>query len=281
MARPLRLEFSGALYHITSRGNRQSAIYESDEDREDFLLVLADVCKTYNWSCYAYCLMDNHYHLLIETPDANLAKGMRQLNGRYTQNVNRAHQRVGHVFQGRYQSILVDKARYLLELSRYIVLNPVRANRVRSVNDWPWSSYPATVGEQASLGWLNTRRLLAGFGRTKLKAIEAYKQFVDEGKDQPSPWGDIKNQVFLGDEKFVSSMQSKINGDEELSEIPASQRRPLPKALSYYAENYKVRNEAIVAAYGSGGYSLKEVGKYFGLHYSTVSGIVRGHKSRT
>ncbi len=281
MARPLRLEFCGALYHVTSRGNRQEAIYESDEDREEFLLLLADVCKTHNWQCYAYCLMDNHYHLLIETPDANLAKGMRQLNGRYTQNINRAHQRVGHVFQGRYKSILVDKSSYLLELSRYIVLNPVRVNSVRSVGDWPWSSYRATAGELASPSWLNIRHLLAEFGRAKPQAIEAYKQFVLEGAGQPSPWKGIKNQVFLGDEKFVTSMQSKISGDDDLSEIPASQRRPAPKALSYYAEKYKIRNNAIVAAYASGGYSLKEVGAHFGLHYSTVSGIVRNRKSKT
>ena len=156
MSRPLRLEFAGALYHITSRGNRKEAIYEVDTDREGFLSVLADVCKTYNWECHAYCLMDNHYHLLVETPDANLSKGMRQLNGRYTQNFNREHHRVGHVFQGRYKAILIDKNSYLLELSRYIVLNPVRAHMVRSVIDWPWSSYRATVGEQVKPGWLNT-----------------------------------------------------------------------------------------------------------------------------
>jgi len=279
MARPLRLEFAGALYLITSRGNRQEAIYESDADREVFLAVLADVCKTYNWVCHAYCLMDNHYHLLIETPDANLSKGMRQVNGRYTQNFNRKHQRVGHVFQGRYKAILIDKNSYLLELCRYIVLNPVRAGMVDSAMDWPWSSYGATVGEQIKPAWLNTDWILAGFAKTKLKAIEAYKLFVSEGNNQLSPWGELKNQIFLGDEEFVATMQDKIKADSSLSEIPVSQRRALPKALSYYAKKYKKRNEAIAFAYASGGYSLKEVGDYFGLHYSTVSGIIKNHKS--
>lgn len=281
MSRPLRLEFAGALYHITSRGNRKEAIYEVDTDREGFLSVLADVCKTYNWECHAYCLMDNHYHLLVETPDANLSKGMRQLNGRYTQNFNREHHRVGHVFQGRYKAILIDKNSYLLELSRYIVLNPVRAHMVRSVIDWPWSSYRATVGEQVKPGWLNTDWLLSGFAQTKLKAIEAYKLFVSEGKCQSSPWSELKNQIFLGDEQFVESMQGKIKDDKVLSEIPISQRRAVPKGLSYYAKKYKKRNEAIVFAYASGGYSLKEVGDYFELHYSTVSGIIKNHKSKT
>ena len=281
MARPLRLEFAGALYHVTSRGNRQEPIYEQDTDRENFLSILADVCKTYYWDCHAYCLMDNHYHLLVETPDANLSKGMRQLNGRYTQNFNRDHGRVGHVFQGRYKAILIEKDSYLLELSRYIVLNPVRARMVHSAIEWPWSSYRATVGEQAKPSWLNTDWLLAGFGQRKLIAIEKYKQFVSEGKGQPSPWDQLKNQIFLGGEKFVETMQSQIKLDKELSEIPSSQRRAKPKPLSYYAEKYKIRNQAIVFAYASGGYTLKEIGGYFKLHYSTVSGIIKNHKSKT
>jgi len=281
MARPLRLEFAGALYHVTSRGNRREAIYEQDIDRESFLTILSDVCEQFHWICYAYCLMDNHYHLLVETPEANLSKGMRQLNGRYTQTFNRSHRRVGHVFQGRYKAILIDKESYLLELSRYIVLNPVRARMVHSAIEWVWSSYRETIGQQVKPDWLHSDWLLAGFGRKKSKAIDAYKQFVSEGKGQPSPWEQLKNQIFLGDEQFVESMQRQIESDKELSEVPSSQRRAVPKELSYYEREYKVRNEAIILAYASGGYSLKEVGDYFKLHYSTVSGIVKNHKSKT
>jgi len=281
MARPLRLEFAGALYHVTSRGNRREAIYEQDNDRENFLTILSDVCEQYNWVCYAYCLMDNHYHLLVETPEANLSKGMRQLNGRYTQTFNRTHRRVGHVFQGRYKAILIEKECYLLELSRYIVLNPVRARMVHSAIDWPWSSYRETIGQKVKPNWLHSDWLLAGFGQRKSKSIDAYQQFVSEGKGQPSPWEQLKNQVFLGDEKFVESMQGLIKSEKELSEIPASQRRSVPKELSYYAKKYKKRNDAIISAYESGGYSLKEVGDYFKLHYSTISGIVKNHKSKT
>jgi len=281
MARPLRLEFEGALYHITSRGDRREDIYESDRDRELFLKVLGEVCEGYNWVCHAYCLMSNHYHLLIETPDANLSKGMRQLNGVYTQSFNRANDKVGHLFQGRYKAILVEKESYLLELARYIVLNPVRAGMVRSAREWPWSSYRATCGQSATPSWLHTDWLLASFGRTRGKAIKAYKSFVSDGKGQPSPWSKLKNQVFLGSEKYVKELQTKIEEGQELSEIPSSQRRPIPKELSYYEENARSRNEAIVEAYKSGGYTLKELGDYFGLHYSTVSGICRSHKSKT
>ncbi len=281
MARPLRLEFAGALYHVTARGNRQEAIYEDDTDREAFISVFRDVCDSYHWVCHAYCLMDNHYHLLIETPEGNLSRGMRQLNGVYTQRFNRAHGRVGHVFQGRYKAILVDKDRYLLELSRYIVLNPVRAGRVRSARDWPWSSYRATAGQVEAPVFLHTDWLLAGFGRRKKSAIEKYKQFVSEGKGQSSPWQALRNQVFLGDEHFVEEMQSLLDGEKDISEIPSAQRRPVAKLISEYEASSADRNTAIVNAYRSGGYTLKELGEYFGLHYSTVSGIIKDHKSKT
>ena len=145
MSRPLRIEFAGALYHVTSRGNRQEAIYLNDSDRHDFLSILKQVQERFNWLIHAYCLMDNHYHLLVETPDSNLSQGMRQLNGVYTQTTNKTHGKVGHVFQGRYKAILIQKESYLLELARYIVLNPVRARMVRNAKTWLWSSYRDTA----------------------------------------------------------------------------------------------------------------------------------------
>jgi REP element-mobilizing transposase RayT len=171
MARPLRIEFAGALYHVTSRGNRRADIFLDDEDRGRFLAGLRSVIERYRWLCSAYCLMDNHYHLLIETPAANLSQGMRQLNSVYTQAFNRRHGGVGHVLQGRYKAILVEADAYLLELARYIVLNPVRAGMVRGAGDWPWSSYRATAGDGAASGagdqavpsWLALDKLLALF----------------------------------------------------------------------------------------------------------------------
>lgn len=280
MARPLRLEFAGALYHVTSRGDRQDDIYETDADRDGFLSLLGDVCSTYNWVCHAYCLMGNHYHLLIETPDANLSKGMRQLNGVYTQSFNRSHGRVGHVFQGRYKAIHVDREAYLLELARYIVLNPVRAEMVRAAKDWPWSSYRSTTGQAPKSAWLNTEWLLAAFGRNKGKAIDGYKQFVARGKNQPSPWNDLRNQVYLGDNSFVKKMDALIDGDKDLSEVPSSQRRGIPQTLEEYALKYN-RNEAIAAAYACGAYTLKEIGDYFGLHYATVSRLISNTRRKT
>jgi REP element-mobilizing transposase RayT len=182
VSRPLRLEFSGALYHITARGNRQEDIFEDDGDREKFLSILEEVCERFNCICHAYCLMSNHYHLIIETPDANLSKGMRQLNGVYTQSFNRAHNRVGHVFQGRYKAINVEKDSYLLELSRYIVLNPVRAKMARTARDWRWSSYRAMIGQVNKPEFLETDWVLSAFAKRKSKAIAAYKKLYRKVK---------------------------------------------------------------------------------------------------
>ena len=281
MARPLRLEFAGALYHVTSRGDRRESIYEDDADRQSFLSVLGEVCDTCNWVCHAYCLMGNHYHLLIETPDGNLSRGMRQLNGVYAQYVNRTHGRVGHVFQGRYRAIVVEKEGCLLELSRYIVSNPVRAGMVRSAKDWPWSSCRAASGQVECPGWLNVQWILAAFAKRKSVAVERYKRFVAEGKGQPSPWSSLRNQIFLGDERFVEKMQALIDGQKDLSEVPSSQRRSKAKGLEFYEASSPERNTAVVNAYRSGGYTLKEIGAHFHLHYSTVSGIISHHKSKT
>lgn len=245
-----------------------------DEDRRQFLAVLGETCSRFNWVVHAYCLMSNHYHLLVETPDGNLAKGMRQLNGVYTQRFNRIHERVGHVFQGRYKAILVQKDSYLLELARYVVLNPVRARMVRSANEWPWSSYRATAGMTAWPPWLSTDWILSVFSHQKRTAIERYRQFVAEGRNQPSPWEQLKNQIFLGDDAFVERMQADLDTAKDLREIPAGQRRPLAKPLRHYSETQGTRDDAIVAAYASGGYSMKEIGDHFGVHYSYVSKII-------
>ena len=275
MARPLRIEFAGALYHVTSRGDRQEAIYLEKADRQDFYDVLGEVCRRFNWWVYAECQMTNHYHLLVETPEANLARGMRQLNGVYTQRFNRRHKRVGHVFQGRYKAILVEKDAYLLELARYIVLNPVRARMVKTPKDWAWSSYRASAGLTEGPTWLCTDKLLATLGRVRHRAVERYRAFVAEGKNQPSPWETLTHQIYLGSDAFVEALQTRQLPDRDLSEIPIIQRRPSPPGLGYYKQHYGDRDQAIASAYAGGGYTLKEIGEHFGLHYSRISRIVR------
>ncbi len=146
MTRSLPLAFPGVLYHATSRGNARAAIYADDADRERFLALFTQVVQRAHWLCHAYCLMDNHYHLLLETPEGNVSHGMRQVNGLSTQYDNRRHGRVGHVFQGRYKAIVVERDSYLFVLCRYIVLNPIRAGMVQTAQEYGWSSYRATAG---------------------------------------------------------------------------------------------------------------------------------------
>ena len=197
MARPLRIEFPDALYHVTSRGNARADIYLDNSDRQTFLDVLEEVCSRMQWVCYAYCLMTNHYHLVVETPAGNLSKGMRHVNGVYTQRFHRHHGRVGHVFQGRYKAILVDWEPYLLELVRYVVLNPVRAGMVTAPEHWHWSSYHATVGQMPAPDWLAVAWVLDQFGSTKEQARERYSQFVHDGYRQPSVWAGLQSQMYL------------------------------------------------------------------------------------
>ena len=170
MARPLRIELPGALYHVTSRGDGREDIYLGDADRRAFLTLLGEVCERFNWWGHAYCLMTNHCHLLVETPDGNLSKGMRQLNGVYTQSTNRRHGLVGHLFQGRFKAILVERDAYLLALARYVVLNPLRAGMVPAAGDWAWSSYRAMVGQASAPAWLETDWLLGQFGEERAGA---------------------------------------------------------------------------------------------------------------
>ena len=279
MARPVRIEFSGAHYHVTSRGDRREDIYEDDADRECFLDILGQVVKGWNWRCHAYCLMSNHYHLVIETPDGNLSKGMRQLNGVYTQASNRRHRRTGHLFQGRYKAILVDADAYLLELARYVVLNPVRARMVKDPGRWRWSSYRAMIGEASAPDWLSIDKLLAQFAVRRRIAVRKYKQFVAAGVAGESIWQNLNRQVYLGDDEFVSRMQAKIKSVSEDVQIPSVQRRPPAPSLQAIAEAHDSRNDAIVAAHATGEYSYSQIAEFFGLHFTTIGKIVRAGRT--
>lgn len=276
MTRPLRIEFPGAIYHVTSRGNARQVIFEDDEDRQSFLDTLTRVAERFNWICHAYCLMDNHYHLMIETPDGNLSTGMRQLNGVYTQRFNRRYGRVGHVMQGRFKSILVERDSYLLELCRYIVLNPVRARMVRHPEKYLWSSYRSTAGLNAPPALLSIDWILGQFGKQKKHAGQRYQEFVLEGIGQPSPWGKLKGQILLGSDQFIEKMHSLFNTVEEVKEIPKQQRllnRPSLDRLLLKTGDKVQRNSAIREAHIKHLYSLSEIGRFVGLHYTTVSKI--------
>ena len=279
MARPLRIEYDGAVYHVTSRGNARKNIFKDDDDREVFLEVLGRVVKRYNWLCHAYCLMGNHYHLLIETPDANLSAGMRQVNGVYTQKYNQRHKKTGHIFQGRYKAILIEKESYLLELCRYVVLNPVRAGIVEQPEEWNWSSHTATVGMKKAPGYLTTDWILGQFGNKRSDAGKHYTEFVKSGIKRESPWRKLKGQTLLGGESFIEKFRDFLLKHENIKEIPRLQRyisRPQIADLfkSKKELTKQTRNESIHAAHIRYGYRLKEIADYLDIHYTTVSKVI-------
>jgi REP element-mobilizing transposase RayT len=281
MARPLRIEYPGALYHVTSRGNARAKIFLDDHDYRKFLDVLGSAVKRFNWICHAYCLMPNHYHMLIETPDGNLSRGMRHLNGIYTQKFNWKHSRCGHLLQGRYKAILVDKDEYLLELSRYLMLNPVRAGITRFPWEYTWSSYRATVGKERAPEFLTTDWLLARCGDKRGLARRGFENFVREGtKIKVSPWSDLKGQIYLGGEAFVENLLLEFSGSKDkLREIPKEQRYAGRQSLKELFEgknrtNKKLRNEAIYRAHARQGYKLLEIAEFLGMHYASISRIV-------
>lgn len=274
MARPLRLEYSGALYHVTSRGDRREDIYVDDEDRGRWLDVLGEVCERFNWTVHAYCQMTNHYHLLVETVDGNLSRGMRHLNGQYTQSINRRHGLVGHLFQGRYKAILVQKEAYLLELSRYVVLNPVRAKMVRRPEMWRWSSYPAHAGLADCPAWLDSDWLLVQFAKRRTTAIKRYAAFVADGRGVASPLDNVRHQLALGDDDFVAQAVHD-SAPENLRDVSRAQRRALAKPLAYYLQHYTDPKQGMAEAYRSGAYTMREIGEVFAVHEMTVSRAVR------
>jgi putative transposase len=226
MVRPLRLEYEGAVYHVTSRGNERAAIFRDDRDRARFLEILGSVVSSARWALHAYCLMGNHYHLLVETPLGNLSRGMQRLNGRYTQWFNFRHDRAGHLLQGRFKAILVEKESHLLELCRYVVLNPVRARMVASAGQWPWSNYRMTLGKTRSPEWLEVDWTLSQFSSRPTAAREIYRRFVAQGQGLRSPMKDVWGQIYLGGEVFRQEMDVRLKGQKLDSEIPVIQRRP-------------------------------------------------------
>lgn len=275
MARPLRIEFAGALYHVTARGDRQEDIFSDDRDRFVLLDILSQVCRRFVVSCHAYCLMSNHYHLVLETAEPNLARALRHLNGVYTQRFNNRHNRVGHVFQGRYKAILVDRDSYYLEAVRYVLLNPVRAKIVARAHDWPWSSYRAVVGRSRAIHGLDVNKLLSCFGTTLEAARPAFERFVDEGIAQRSLWTNLVGQIFLGEQSFVERMQGIVLAGGASNEVPRSQRHGRAVSLAEFQRRHHDRDQAMASAYASGQYTMKAIAQHFGVHYVTVSRAVR------
>lgn len=278
MTRPVRYQYAGAIYHVTSRGDRKRGIYADDKDRLVWSRMLGQACVRYNLKVYSYCQMGNHYHLLLETTEPNLSAGLQHLNGNYSAYFNRRHKLVGHVFQGRYKAILCDAERYLLELARYIVLNPVRARMVRVPEQWWWSSHLPVMGLAEVPDWLDTNVILSRFGPDAQSAIPLYREFVLAGIGRASPLLKLQHQAVLGDDDFVQ----RVTKGHAMPKpgISRVQRRLGAQKLDYYFERYR-RDEAIVRAYRTTLYSMREIAEYCQVSTRTVSRAIKAFEMET
>jgi REP element-mobilizing transposase RayT len=274
-----------------ARGLERSSIFRDDRDRARFLQLVGKVAQDQGWVVHAYSLMGNHYHLFLETPRGELSEGMRRLNGRYAQWFNFRHERVGHLLQGRFKSVLLEKGPQALELCRYVVLNPVRAGMVEKVGDWRWSSYRATAGIEFGPAWLETEWTVGQFGRRRKEAREAYVRFVAEGKGLPSPMKQALWQLALGSESFLRSVQGRLE-DRELDADISGRRRmraaagldqiraAVAKEFGATVESLSRRRTgeakmaAIYLARKLSGLTGREIGSAFGVKGAWVSNLV-------
>ncbi|MEE9425039.1 MAG: transposase [Methylococcales bacterium] len=209
MARPIRIEYPGALTHVKSFCNEGSRIFLEEANRRAFIELLDELLVHHQIDCYAYCLMNDHYHLLLETATTNLSKMMRSLNGRYTQYFNREYHQSGAIFRGRFKSVVIQKEKYLREVSRHIILNPLRADLVDYPEDYKWSSYRATAGMEQAPAWLVVDKLLGSFDSSKQSAVKQYKNYVKQGVGSNIS-GRVVQQSYLGDKQFISQVQKIV-----------------------------------------------------------------------
>jgi REP element-mobilizing transposase RayT len=283
MARPLRIQYPGAFYHITSRGNDRNSVYKNDRDREKFLSYLESATSRYGAAIHAYCLMGNHYHLLLETPRGNLPEIMRHINGAYTTYFNVKRDRSGHLFQGRYKAILIDADEYAKELSRYIHLNPVRVGAVKKPEAYRWSSYRAYIGENDDPQWLTTDFIVGYFGKKVGPAQRKYRAFVEEmvGKEEESPLREAVLSTILGSKEFVREISRKyLRGRRSDRNVPALKELSEDISIEAVAETVagmfgkdekSAKKASIYLCHRYTGKSLKTIGGYFGMSESGVS----------
>lgn len=283
MARQLRIEYPDAYYHVTARGNERKEIFKSEKDRGKFLSYLESAVKRYGAVIHVWCLMSNHYHLLVETPLGNLSQIMQHINGAYTNYFNTKRKRSGHLFQGRYKGILVEADEYALELSRYIHLNPVRIGIVKEPGDYKWSSFQEYAGKRKTPDWMTTAFILGYFDKSEPGARKKYSQFVEEmiGKDHESPLQQMVASTMLGTPDFVANIQKQhLDGKSPHRNLPAlKQLKGKPTIDQILEITGSVLNQdeklaakvAIHICHRYSGRKLKEIGERFGVKESAVS----------
>ncbi|HEC02280.1 MAG TPA: hypothetical protein ENI81_01985 [Phycisphaerales bacterium] len=279
MARPLRIEYPGAFYHVMNRGHRREPIVSDDRDKQRFMSCLSRMAGRFNVLVHGYCLMTNHYHLILETPEGNLSRALQWLNVSYAGYYNRRHHFAGHLFQGRFKAVLVDSGEYLEALSRYIHLNPVRAEIARRAWEYTWSSCRYFVGSQNPPDWVETNRILAGFGRSKRAAKQSYKSYLSEA-DVPNPFDDVVGGSLLGTETFVEWAKSTFLADKKADPTIPQLKELMPRPdveviVEAVAEHFKMTVESILTR-GRKRNVARDVAIYLSRELSGLSGRALG-----
>jgi REP-associated tyrosine transposase len=273
MARPLRIEFPGAIYHVTSRGNERRPIVRTNRDRLAFLGFLAVAAKRFNWSVTAWVLMTNHFHLVIQTYEANLSRGMHWLNSAYAGWYNHVHKRSGHLFQGRFKSFLVEKDTYLAEVLRYVVLNPVRAKMVARPEDYRWSSYRATAGFEQAPAWLDIDTALSMFGGDAEASQATYREFVLAKVDSDDClWDRAINGIYLGTEQWAKKMRAIVESKPRSTDYPRKHRAVgRPKMHEVMATVARVSGTTVETIRARRGGLLRQLVSWIGWHEGLVT----------
>jgi REP element-mobilizing transposase RayT len=285
MSRPLRIEYPGAFYHVINRGLERREIFRSKQDYEYFLALLSQLHEKYGLLVHSYCLMPNHYHLYLETPNGYLSKIMRQLDGHYTQKFNKKYARVGPLMQGRYKAVLVEQDSYSLQLSKYIHLNPVEAKIVKTPEEFLWSSYAAFIGKSETPDFLKTNWLLSQFNKSVKKSQKAFKAFTSQ--DMGEGWFPEKETykgLILGGGDFISEIQDTYLAGKSNPEIPklkVAQKQLSPEKIQKLVASFKIdgKNADKLFIFALKKYSsltLNEIGAVTGgLTYMAVSKIAK------
>lgn len=266
VVRPPRIEVANGVYHVVARGNERRPVFWDDRDRTRFLELLGQVAARYRWRVLCYCLMGNHYHLLVLTLDANLARGMRQLNGVYAQGFNRRHQRVGHLFQGRYKAVLVQRDGHLLSALRYIVRNPLRARITQRVDEWRWTSHGATIGTSPA-GVVAVPDVLSYLGADAASARARYLELVSDASEVPV----ASHPLVEGDDDFVEAHLERLLFSPEHPRASVRPRRPDLADLVSSPDD----GAAILRAFTEHGYSMRQIATHLGCGVTTIHRRVR------
>ncbi len=274
MARPVRIEYPGAYYYLTSKALEGERLFRGGNDRQEFLSILQEVICRMQWEVYAYNLMPDSFQLFIKTTKPNLSKGMRQLNGIYTQRYNARYERFGNIFHGRFKAVLVEAEHSFKDVVRHVMHVPIQERKTRDLNKWRWGSYQATMGLLDAPDWLKTKDVLHHFARQRKRAQKALSKSIKNYDEDFDLMKNVQGQILLGRDKFVKKWKKQLASGKVMDKARQRKEKKI-KPLCDFSTRFKDSKIAMVKAYKTGNYTLEQVSSHFGVHYSTVSRTVK------